>query len=149
MSQESCFICEKALPAGQSFYEDHGVKVCLACFRTTKRCLNCRFPSRSLKNIPGFGDVCEFCESSFSKDKPPSVYFHCDCSALVVKLRHNRIKRIKFQRWRWRWRWRVKFGIRMGGRTQCVIRTGYQNMHLRPYKKKRYSIDIYRANKRG
>ena len=74
MSQEICYTCEKPLPTGQSYYEDHGVKVCLSCFRTTKRCLRCRFPSRSLKNIPGFGDVCEFCESSFTKDNDMACY---------------------------------------------------------------------------
>ncbi|MBT4087577.1 MAG: hypothetical protein HOE30_03700 [Deltaproteobacteria bacterium] len=74
MSQELCYTCEKPLPSGQSYYEDHGVKVCLNCFRTTKRCLRCRFPSRSLKNIPGFGDVCEFCEASFTKENDNACY---------------------------------------------------------------------------
>ncbi len=74
MSQEICYSCEQPIPSGQSFYEDHGVKVCLNCFRTSKRCLSCRFPSRSLKNIPGYGDICEFCESSFAKESDMDCY---------------------------------------------------------------------------
>lgn len=82
MSQEHCYICEKPIPSGQSFYEDHHVKVCLSCFRTSKRCLQCRFPSRSLVHIPGFGDVCEFCESSFSKDSDMICYI---CNTQIWK----------------------------------------------------------------
>jgi len=74
MSKEICYICEKPIPGGQSFYEDHGVQVCLSCFRTSKRCQSCRFPSRSLKHIPGYGNVCEFCESAFSKASDMACY---------------------------------------------------------------------------
>ncbi|MCP4752694.1 MAG: hypothetical protein GY866_17545 [Proteobacteria bacterium] len=61
-------MCSNPLPEGQSFYEDHGVKVCLACFRTAKRCQRCRFPSNSLREMSGYGFVCEFCEDSVAEE---------------------------------------------------------------------------------
>lgn len=52
------------MPEGQSFYEDHGVKVCLSCFRDTPRCKKCKFPSNDLEIYPGLGPICEFCKES-------------------------------------------------------------------------------------
>ena len=69
MSTETCYVCRQPLPAGQSYYEDHGVKVCLSCFRTVPRCQKCRFPSKSLTQVDNYGAVCEFCEDSFSSDE--------------------------------------------------------------------------------
>jgi len=74
MTTETCHQCKKPLPEGQSFYEDHNVKVCLACFRTSKRCMSCRFPSNSLTYVPGYGDVCEFCKDTFKVDDGMSCY---------------------------------------------------------------------------
>ncbi len=62
---ELCFLCEEPLPEGQSFYEDHQVKVCLPCFRDTPRCKKCKFPSNQLRIYPGFGNICEFCRAQF------------------------------------------------------------------------------------
>jgi len=61
MPEEVCHTCQSALPAGQSFYEDHGVKVCLNCFRHRPRCANCKFPGRELVVTPPHGALCEFC----------------------------------------------------------------------------------------
>jgi hypothetical protein len=74
MATDHCHLCEQPLPKGQSFYEDHGVKVCLSCFRTSKRCQSCRFPSRSLRHVAGYGNVCEFCEDRLTKDDGTSCY---------------------------------------------------------------------------
>lgn len=76
MPQELCHTCKNPLPAGQSFYEDHGVKVCLTCFRTVPKCQRCRFPSKSLKRVEGYGNVCEFCEDSFA-DESGMVCYLC------------------------------------------------------------------------
>lgn len=65
MSSEQCYLCQQPVPAGQSFYEDHGAKVCLACFRETPRCKKCKFPSNQLEVYPGMGSVCEFCRADF------------------------------------------------------------------------------------
>ncbi len=80
MPEEYCYLCEKPLPKRQSFYEDHGVKICLECFRTTKRCKKCRFPSQHLKTVEGFGAVCEFCRESFSN------YSGSDCYLCAEKI---------------------------------------------------------------
>lgn len=69
MSEDICYLCGKAIPSGQSFYEGHDQKVCLTCFRSTKRCVKCQFPSNHLKMVDGFGTVCEFCYQGFSKEK--------------------------------------------------------------------------------
>ncbi|MBF0279779.1 MAG: hypothetical protein HQM13_18420 [SAR324 cluster bacterium] len=67
MVRDLCFLCEEPLPEGQSFYEDHEVKVCLPCFRDTPRCKKCKFPSHQLEVYPGLGEVCEFCRTQFEK----------------------------------------------------------------------------------
>lgn len=67
MFKNICYLCDRDIPAGQSFYEDHGVRVCLRCFKTTPRCPKCRFPSRELMIYPGVGTICEFCQ----KDQEP------------------------------------------------------------------------------
>ena len=59
-----CYLCEQRLPEGQSCYVDHGVEVCLNCFRQTPRCSRCRFPSRQLSQHPTLGMICEFCDSA-------------------------------------------------------------------------------------
>ncbi len=74
MSQDPCYSCGKEIASGQSFYEDHGVKVCINCFRNAKRCQKCKFPSSHLSKVDGFGYVCEFCYSSFSKEEGMSCY---------------------------------------------------------------------------
>lgn len=73
MTAEVCYLCQQPLPEGQSFYEDQGVKVCLACFRDTPRCKKCKFPSLQLQVYPGMGAVCEFCRSEF-EDSGLSCY---------------------------------------------------------------------------
>ncbi len=74
MPNEICYLCGNAIPTGQSLYEDHGVKVCLKCFKTTERCKKCRFPSNHLKMVDGFGTVCEFCYQSFIDDVGRTCY---------------------------------------------------------------------------
>ncbi|MDH5560842.1 MAG: hypothetical protein OEY59_08310 [Deltaproteobacteria bacterium] len=67
MENENCHLCQEPLKKGQSFYEDHGVKVCLNCFRVKPRCHKCKFPSESLTQATGVGLVCEFCLPGLSK----------------------------------------------------------------------------------
>lgn len=74
MAQDTCYSCEKEIVSGQSFYEDHGVKVCISCFRNLKRCQKCKFPSNQLTKVDGFGMVCEFCHESFSKEEGMTCY---------------------------------------------------------------------------
>ena len=74
MSSEPCYLCKNPLPSAQSFYEDHGKKVCLKCFQSTARCRRCRFPSKSLKAIESHGMVCEFCQEVLLKDTGLSCY---------------------------------------------------------------------------
>ncbi len=66
MTGESCYLCKESMPDGQSFYEDHGVLVCLSCFRDTPRCKKCKFPSHQLEIYPGMGPICEFCREKFT-----------------------------------------------------------------------------------
>ncbi len=74
MSQDVCYSCGKEIGGGQSFYEDHNVKVCIACFRNLKRCQKCKFPSNHLTKVDGFGHVCEFCVKSFNEDEGMTCY---------------------------------------------------------------------------
>ena len=74
MPGDKCYSCGNEIVSGQSFYEDHGVKVCISCFRNAKRCQKCKFPSNQLKNVEGFGQVCEFCYDSLSKEEGMSCY---------------------------------------------------------------------------
>lgn len=74
MSQDHCYLCKKDIAPGQSFYEDHSVKVCISCFRSAERCRKCRFPSHNLKKVDGFGSVCEFCLPEFEKDEGMTCY---------------------------------------------------------------------------
>ena len=69
MSDDLCYLCTKEIASGQSFYEDHGVKVCMSCFRNTKRCQKCKFPSQQLLKVDGFGQVCEFCYPAFNEEQ--------------------------------------------------------------------------------
>lgn len=63
---DPCYLCDNPVPDGQSFYEDHGVKVCLSCFRDTPRCKKCKFPSNQLEIYPGMGALCEFCQKKLN-----------------------------------------------------------------------------------
>ncbi len=80
MSEDLCYLCGNPIPSGQSFYEDHDQKVCLNCFRTTKRCGKCQFPSNHLRMVDGFGMVCEFCYSDFTEEKSLTCYL---CEAKI------------------------------------------------------------------
>ena len=77
MADAVCFLCKKDLPHGQSYYEDHDVKVCLSCYRTTPRCSKCNFPSRKLTSIGGIGRVCESCLPQYRPENANSCYL-CD-----------------------------------------------------------------------
>lgn len=95
MTQENCYVCENPVPEGQSFYEDHGVKVCLNCFRTTPRCKKCKFPSNALEIYPGLGAVCEFCRDAMedtgmscylcSKNIPAWMSYYADYDKTVCQ----------------------------------------------------------------
>ena len=74
MFQNSCYLCSQPIPEKQSFYEDHGVKVCLECYKDAARCKKCRFPSHQLKMYPGIGHICEFCEERLVKDSGMQCY---------------------------------------------------------------------------
>jgi len=74
MSNDLCYSCGNPIKGGQSFYEDHNVKVCISCFRNAKRCQKCKFPSNHLKKMDGFGEVCEFCFSSFAQEEGMTCY---------------------------------------------------------------------------
>lgn len=74
MADDICYLCDKPISNGQSFYEDHGQKVCIACFRVAKRCQRCKFPSNDLKRIEGFGQVCDFCYEALSKEEGMTCY---------------------------------------------------------------------------
>ena len=56
----TCHLCHKPLPKGQSFYEGRGLKVCLGCYRTQVPCKKCGFPG-PLTNHPKWGLICTFC----------------------------------------------------------------------------------------
>lgn len=73
-SPDVCYHCGSAIKSGQSFYEDHNAKVCIACFRETPRCQKCKFPSKHLKRVDGFGQVCEFCYASFATEEGMTCY---------------------------------------------------------------------------
>lgn len=73
MEAERCYYCQGPIPAGQSFYEGRGVKVCLNCFRGAKACTHCGFPALELKNHPKLGKVCNFCLA----ERPPQVQGKC------------------------------------------------------------------------
>ena len=70
----TCYVCDQPLPEGQSFYEDHGVQVCLACYRTTPRCLKCKFPSNQLQTHPRYGSICEFCWEKYPLQEGEPCY---------------------------------------------------------------------------
>ncbi|MBF0351198.1 MAG: hypothetical protein HQM11_09195 [SAR324 cluster bacterium] len=74
MADFLCYLCSKQLPPGQSWYEDHQVKVCLDCFKKTTRCQRCKFPSNSLKMYPGIGRVCEFCQQELQLESGMECY---------------------------------------------------------------------------
>ncbi len=69
MSQDLCYLCGNGIQGGTSFYEDHGKKVCISCFRNAQRCQKCKFPSNLLKRVDGFGNVCEFCYEGFVQEE--------------------------------------------------------------------------------
>jgi len=73
MNSQNCYLCEKSLPQGQSYYEDHGHRVCLTCFKGTPRCARCRFPGKELVNTPPKGMLCEFCRQVIE----PEASQHC------------------------------------------------------------------------
>lgn len=73
-SEDTCYLCQKPITGGQSFYEDHGEKICIACFRNTPRCQKCKFPSQQLRKVDGFGQVCEFCYESFAQEEGMFCY---------------------------------------------------------------------------
>ncbi|MDH3382369.1 MAG: hypothetical protein OEL54_06655 [Flavobacteriaceae bacterium] len=77
MSEENCYLCQDVLKKGQSFYEGHGVKVCLACYRVAGRCQKCKFPSNSLQRSPAEGDLCEFCFPASEKNGSQNCFI-CD-----------------------------------------------------------------------
>jgi hypothetical protein len=79
---ENCFECENELPEGQSFYEDHGVKVCLACFREAPRCKSCKFPTKKLQLFPLKGQICPFCVEELHKDSGMECYL---CSKKIAE----------------------------------------------------------------
>lgn len=60
-NKEICYLCKLSLPKQQSYYEAHGVTVCLTCYRNERRCKKCKFPSKMIQNIAGLGGICEFC----------------------------------------------------------------------------------------
>jgi hypothetical protein len=74
MFKDLCYLCNKPIPAQQSFYEDHGVRVCLECYKDAPRCKKCRFPSLQLKMYPGLGSVCEFCDDSLVTNSGMQCY---------------------------------------------------------------------------
>ncbi|MGK5091808.1 hypothetical protein WDW89_07285 [Deltaproteobacteria bacterium TL4] len=74
MSVDSCYLCKNPIPVQQSFYEAHGVRVCLECFTNTPRCQKCKFPSTALKRYPGFGNICEFCQKSLERETGMECY---------------------------------------------------------------------------
>lgn len=76
MSEHHCHQCGQTLPKGQSFYQDHGVFVCLECFKHSPRCALCRFPSKKLKRVSPHGMLCEFCQETHGP-KPPEPCLFC------------------------------------------------------------------------
>lgn len=74
MAQDLCHICRTAIPSNQSFFEQHGIKVCLNCFRTSPKCSKCGLPSKDLRSAFGAENICEFCVKTVSSRKSEKCF---------------------------------------------------------------------------
>lgn len=56
-----CYLCGETIPDDQPFYSGYGKTVCKPCFGAVPRCFVCRFPGKTMQDVPGLGWECEFC----------------------------------------------------------------------------------------
>lgn len=71
----TCYHCRKDIPGNQSYFEAHGHKVCLACYRTAPQCSKCKFPINREKQKKGLEHLCEFCSSGVELETGNLCYF--------------------------------------------------------------------------
>jgi len=77
-----CYHCGNPPKKGQSYYSNHGVQVCLDCFKISRRCIKCKFPSKKLIHFEGIGEICEFCQKEIEKENLGSCHI---CKQRIYK----------------------------------------------------------------
>jgi len=81
-SDVACYHCGSSAKKGQSSYSNHGVQVCLDCYKVSRKCNKCKFPSKKLVRFEGYGEICEFCQKELKETTFGDCYL---CKKTIYK----------------------------------------------------------------